>query len=186
MKPNSMPQATFSAIIKRLDGRAIRAVVCVAVFASTGCATTIWDQQDPEYNRLASIAQTQCHGDEIVGVWVTRTQERIGLASMRLTMLIRPDGTGRMRRDGKDLGDFTWAYNGGGLWNGTPTRIMAGMVGPDQQFLPFTMKYAEHSLLTYSKFQAGIFGLGSVIQSRIVFARANDEAAVQQALKKRF
>jgi hypothetical protein len=159
---------------------------CLMASFLAGCTATIWDQVDPEYNRLLGETQTDCHGGEVTGVWVARTPGRIGLPPMRFTLLFRPDGTGRVRRDGKDLGDFAWSYSGDGIWKGTPTKIYPGMLGSDQRFLPFTVQYADQSLLMDSPLQGGIYALGSVIQSRIVFVRADDDAASTRAVNKRF
>jgi hypothetical protein len=164
----------------------VGAAACVAAFLLTGCAATIWDQVDPEYNRLLGTAQTECRGDEITGIWVTRTPGRIGMPPMRFTMLFRPDGTGRIRRDGKELGDFTWAYASNGTWKGTPGKTKPGMVGPDQKFLPFTVRYSGNSLLMDSPFYGGVFALGSVIQSHVIFVRAEDEAAMGTVLQKQY
>src|SRR6187455_622513 len=92
------------------------AATWVAVFLLTGCTAAPWHQIDPEYTRLLGEARTDCRGDEIVGIWVTKTSARAFLAPMRHTMLFRPDGTGRIRAQGVDFANTTWSYNGRGVW----------------------------------------------------------------------
>jgi hypothetical protein len=80
---------------------------------------------DPEYKTLEKQALVQCRGDEVVGVWVSKITA-MGFPQRR-TLLLRPDGTGRMRlmTEGvmKEEFEAGWKYSGGGVWYGSLSQL---------------------------------------------------------------
>src|SRR5947209_6113602 len=80
----------------------------------SGCTMT-----DPEYSQKLTQARTDFTGKEIVGVWVSRAHN--WAVDGRITLLLRPDGTG-VYRISMNAGatpmesPFKWSYAGGGVW----------------------------------------------------------------------
>lgn len=162
----------------------IALAVLFGVFLSS-CASTIWDQYDPEYQGLLSTAKTNCRGDEVVGVWVTKTVDRFGLAAMRLTMMFKPDGTGKLRRSATEYSDFTWVYSKNGIWTATPNDAsFFNDQTTGQYWLPTTIRSSGNVLLADIQFNGGLFAAGSVIKFHQVCVPADDELAVQRTLRK--
>ena len=140
------------------------ALIGFMLLCVSGCATI-----DTEYAQKLAAARTDCLGNEVVGIWVSKVAYR------RHTLLIRPDGTGVMRviLERASWGTQEWLLNvnyaGAGLWRGTANangHKAKGGAG-------FTIHHTGNELL----FHFGIF--------KMVFVRSNDDAAVENHLRQR-
>ncbi|WP_395744766.1 hypothetical protein [Prosthecobacter sp.] len=116
----------------------------------------------PEFNALSAKVLTNCQGNEVVGIWVSQLDF---LKGAKVTMQLRPDGTGRWRYGAKDQSserDLNWSYAGGGIWR-------AQVIGKGS---PFALKTTGRELLMFNVY-------------RLVFVNAADEAAVDDFLSRR-
>ena len=101
--------------------RWILARCCLALILVLQPGCTV---MDPEYTALKARALTQCRGDEVVGVWISKITA-VGFPQRR-TLLLRPDGTGRLRvmTENVMIEEFevSWRHSGGGVWDGTLSK----------------------------------------------------------------
>ena len=150
------------------------AFICLLLVCVSGCAT------DKEYAQKLATARTDCKGNEISGIWVSKFKD------MRITLLLRPDGTGREITKSSAGNHFEceikWRYSGGGAWAGTDDGL--GVRDAISSPLPssFTLRFTGNELLL--KEQTGNFFGGWHMWS-MVFVPADNEAAVEEHLKKR-
>ena len=160
----------------------LASVLCCSCVAST------WDQLDPEYSALMPQTTRQWDADAIVGVWVCQSQARFGLPARRLTALIKPDRTARMRVDGVHAGDATWTFDGYGTWTLTPYNVTKAIADESvgQSWEPMKVRFTGSKLLFDAPMNGGLWSMGGTIKNHQVFVRADDEAAVDGALQKRF
>ena len=165
-----------------------RFLVVAALSFMSGCVATTWDQIDPEYAAFMPKTYQDWPPDAIVGVWVCQSQDRFGLPSSRLSALIRPDHTARMRADGKDAGDATWSYDGKGTWTLTPLRVTNAVVDKrvGQKWYPMTARFTGREVLLDARMNGGLWAFGRTIRNHQVFVRADDEAAVRRAIDKKY
>jgi hypothetical protein len=160
-----------------------RASLCIVVaLLVPSCALNF---QDREYAAKLAKARTDCRGDEIVGVWVSKFRS---VGTNRVTVLFRPDGTGRERTvndfmdaKGGSESALTWRYAGGGVWNQTRKAIKQHWVTSTYTNFRISIRYTGSELLKEEIFNTPI----GVTTAHEVFVRADDEAAVEEHLKKR-
>jgi hypothetical protein len=141
--------------------------------------------QDREYAAKLAKARTDCRGDEIVGVWVSKFRS---VGTNRVTVLFRPDGTGRLRgvndfmdAKGGSESELTWRYAGSGVWNLTRKAVRQHWVTSTFSNFRSTIRYTGADLLKEETFKTPI----GVTTEREVFVSAGDEAAVEEHLKRR-
>jgi hypothetical protein len=137
----------------------------VLLFGLSNCALTI---TDTEYFQRLLQARTDCSGQDIVGVWVSKMVR--GRSNWKSTLLIRPDGTGVLRCAGRDS-NLTWSYEDTGIWHHRQSQPRRA--GP--------LRYDGQCLLMESRVLEGNAG-GDIY---FVFVRAEDEAAVEAHLRAR-
>lgn len=108
----------------------------------TSCAQHILKHQAHRmysgHERLWSKARTDCRGDEIIGVWAMKNGELRYLPFETKTLLIKSDGTGRIRTSPsagllpiEEL--LTWKYGGHGAWTAEITGKAVGKFGDVQR-----------------------------------------------------
>lgn len=143
-------------------------LACVVVLWGTGCTTS-----DPEYSRQILQARTNCKANDIVGVWISRTNVDPFDPPFRQTLLIRPDGTGllRLKQNMFLVCNVTWSYCGNGLWQGEARDVESA--GNVQKF---TIHLTDHKLLWRSSFALGL---------ESIFVPSDDEHEVEEHLKAR-
>lgn len=160
---------------------------CTALLLA-GCAASTWDMFDPEYDTLLPYTGKDWPANTIVGIWVTKTQPRFGLPERRWTVLCKADHSVQVRVDGKYGGDAVWSYDGHGVWTVTPRNFNAVMANKSlgMEWLPFTVRYAGRYGLLDGRLDGGVFSRGGIIHGHQLFARSDDEEAVQHVLNKRY
>jgi hypothetical protein len=165
--------------------RGMGLMVCgMLVACASSCALNFADR---EYATKASSARTDFRGDEIVGVWVSKVSN---IGSAKFTVLFRPNGTGRERSvhsivDGSGGGSewtFQWRYAGNGEWQGSSYQLATGswMAGTARN-MRTTFRHTGRELLCLKTFVSPM----GVQKHSSVYIRADDEAAVEEHLKKR-
>jgi hypothetical protein len=143
--------------------------------------------EDREYATKMASARADFGGDEVVGVWVSKVSN---LGSARFTAVFKPDGTGRERSvhtivDGSGGGSewtFQWRYAGNGEWQGSHYRLAKGswMAGTASN-MKTTFRHTGRELLCLKVFASPM----GVQKHSSIYIRADDEAAVEEYLKKR-
>ncbi|MCE9518216.1 MAG: hypothetical protein K8R87_01400, partial [Verrucomicrobia bacterium] len=105
--------------------------------------------------------------DGLGGAVVSKVIDGIdgGDASKKMTLLIRPNGTGVWRKDGGEI-TFNWSYAGAGQWNGSCNSGDAGH---------------REMIIHYN----GLELLVSAQSLQMVFVKADNAAAVEDHLRKR-
>jgi hypothetical protein len=142
--------------------------------------------KDPEYATKLATVRTDCRGDEIVGVWISKVQN---IGSAKVTSLFRPDGTGRERNvhnivDGPAGSEWTfrWRYAGNGEWHGSDYKLASGtwMAGTATN-MKTIFRHTGRELLSEKTFDSPM----GRQNHRTICVRANDEAAADEHLRKR-
>jgi hypothetical protein len=163
----------------------LQGIVCLVVAVLVpSCALNF---QDREYAAKMAAARSDFRGDEIVGVWVSKVTN---IGSAKFTVLFRPGGTGRERSvhtivDGSGGGSewtFLWRYAGNGEWQGSHYRLAKGswMAGTASN-MKTTFRHTDRELLCQKTFDSPM----GVQKHSSIYIRADDEAAVEEHLKKR-
>lgn len=126
---------------------------------------------DPEYRAREVAALVQCRGDEIVGVWVSKLTN-VGFPQRR-TLLLRPDGTGRLRvlTEGvmEQEYEVLWKHSGGGVWDGT--LLQHG--------------HTAYIIQMHTTGRELLYHVRNINNVHAVFVRASDDAAVNAYLQRR-
>ena len=167
-------------IVKGLNvGWQVRlAGVGLMFLCAAGCSTSVSPfKPDIEYAKEMSAAHSDSTGKEIVGIWVSKFRVSRS-AGVRETMLLRSDGTGKqvsMPPVGfKSYYDLKWRYEGAGQWSGVATHT-SNPGGP--VVFSFTARYDGKNVLFAESWK--------VFELYKVFVPADDDAAVNEHLKKR-
>lgn len=160
-----------------------RLLLGVAAAIAFSSCNTMLERTDPEYDRQIAFVSDQCKGDEIVGVWVTKSTLTRGGYSMKEVLLFRPDGSAQARVMGADPGPISWRYEGAGVWS----MYLAGRPGVTSSDSHATVRYvnptanASARVLADMRWQT-VFG---EVTHREVYVNPDDEAAVTAVLMKR-
>ncbi|MCE9518219.1 MAG: hypothetical protein K8R87_01415 [Verrucomicrobia bacterium] len=133
-------------------------ITFAALLFASGCA-------DVEYSSKLATLRTNCKGTEIVGVWVSKLKNGPYGMQTKFAMLVRPNGTGIMRYAGMES-TMEWNYVGSGTWRGS-----CSWGGWEQREM--TIHFDGQELLLAAQ------GM------RLVFVRADDQAAVEDHLMRR-
>lgn len=148
--------------------------------------------KDVEYDKKLALARTDCRGDEIVGIWLTKCHWFGDARAWRNTTLFRPDGTGvgRAFNTTKDPTGtecrLQWSYSGNGVWHVTSliekSDTWWATMQSDSQGV---MRYTGSELLRDERWSVVTGVVNSQLRQRSVSVRADDEAAVDAYLSKR-
>jgi hypothetical protein len=143
--------------------------------------------QDREYAAKMATARSDVRGDEIVGIWVSKISN---IGSARFTVVFKPDGTGRERSahtivdgsSGASEWTFQWRHAGQGEWQGSHYQRASGswMAGTAKN-MKTTFRHTGRELLCLKTFDSPM----GVQRHSSVYVRADDEAAVEEHLKRR-
>ena len=133
----------------------------LALSIATACLTAC-SLNDPLYSQKIGSVRSDFAGEEIVGVWTSAQTPGYDDSGQRITLLIRPDGTGvykyffLMRPDDTYLYNLTWSYSGNGIWNVTSKDVSDHYI--KQIDTSATIRFTGNEILYETAPQLGISG----------------------------
>jgi hypothetical protein len=165
----------------------IATLLLAAFGAALGLSSCITNS-DRDYPAELSRARSDCRGDEIVGVWVAAPRGGLG-ESWRSTLLLRPDGTGKLRHyqpnfdpKGTEM-RLRWTYAGQGVWQLTGEMIeqTSNVIMPFVRGNPIAVRWTGSRLLSATTWSVFLI----TTTDKVVWVRANDDVAVTEFLRNR-
>ena len=178
----------FAVTLRRLATLCRLTVIGLALSNMAACSS-MYHPADSEYSLRTAVARTDCTGNEIVGVWVSKLTTN-PLIDLRQTIMFKPDGSGRARIKTSPLNfgqvlewDLRWRYVGGGKWEATAKRFGASQSTPPRRMEPsFSVQWTGNELLAEMRMRSP---LGNTNTSQSIYVPADNASAVEAHLKSR-
>jgi len=160
----------------------------IAMWCMTQCSS-LYHPADNEYSQRSAAARTDCAGNEIIGVWVSKLTTN-PLIDLRQTIMFNPDGGGRARVKTSPLNfgqvlewDLRWRYVGGGRWEATGKRFGASHSTPPGIMEPsYSLRWTGSELLSEMRMRSP---MGNTNTAQSIYVQADNASAVEAHIKSR-